>query len=127
MIVMSNKRSKINLTLSLMILFTIITSFSGCISEDPEGGCSDCSVCTGCDIGMNSTEEARLFDELTGIVKNYVAEKESITDQSTIQTYITFKSKNESFVTAEVNGKTWNGTWLYSDGEWSPGEDFGSH
>jgi hypothetical protein len=113
-------KTEISLIISLIFVSTVIISFSGCVSED----CSNCTVCTGCDIGINSTEEAKLFDELTVTVKNYIAEKENITDQSTIQTSITFKSKDEAFVTVDANGKTWNGTWLCSNGEWNPGSDF---
>jgi hypothetical protein len=82
--------------------------------------------CTDCYIGIKSTEESKLFDQLDGIVKNYVAEKENITDQSMILTPIKFKSKEEAFVSATANNKSWNGTWKYFDNQWNPGEDFKS-
>ncbi|MBP1946955.1 hypothetical protein [Methanobacterium petrolearium] len=110
------------LLVGLILFSTIFISLAGTGND-----CSSCVGCTDCYIGINSTEEAQLFNELDGIVKNYIAEKENITDQSNIQTYIIFKSRNESFVTVDVNEKTWNGTWLYSNGEWNPGEDFQSH
>lgn len=107
------------LILGLLIFFIIFSSLTG-IGED----CSNCIGCTDCYIGINSTEESKLFDQLDEIVKTYVAEKENITDQSLIWTSITFKSKDEAFVSATVNNKMWNGTWNYSGNQWNPGEDF---
>ncbi|WP_281774166.1 hypothetical protein [Methanobacterium formicicum] len=108
--------------IGLMLFSTIFISLSGDLGED----CSSCVNCTDCYIGINSTEEAKLFDQLDGIVKNYVAEKENITDQSMILTSIKFKSKEEAFVSATVNNKSWDGTWKYFDNQWNPGEDFKS-
>jgi len=108
--------------IGLMLFSTIFISLSGGLGED----CSSCVNCTDCYIGINSTEEAKLFDQLDGIVKNYVAEKENITDQSMILTSIKFKSKEEAFVSATVNNKSWGGTWKYFDNQWNPGEDFKS-
>jgi hypothetical protein len=119
---MDFNKSKIMLILGVMIFSTILISFSGCIGED----CSDCTNCTDCYIGINSTEESKLFDELDGIVKTYVAGKENITDKSLIWTSIKFKSKDEAFVSATVNNKTWDGTWKHSDNQWNPGDDFKS-
>jgi hypothetical protein len=107
------------LIIGLMVFFTIFSSLTG-IGTD----CSNCVNCTDCYIGINSTEESELFNQLDGIVKTYVAEKENITDQSLIWTSIIFKSKDEAFVSASVNDKMWNGTWKYSDNQWNPGEDF---
>lgn len=119
---MVNLKYELSLIITLIFISTVIISFSGCIGED----CSDCTNCTDCYIGINSTEESKLFDELDGIVKTYVARKENITDKSLIWTSIKFKSKDEAFVSATVNNKTWSGTWNYSDSQWNPGEDFKS-
>jgi hypothetical protein len=107
------------LIIGLMVFSTIFSSLTG-IGAD----CSNCVNCTDCYIGINSTEEGKLFNQLDGIVKTYVAEKENITDQSLIWTSIIFKSKDEAFVSASMNDKMWNGTWKYSDNQWNPGEDF---
>jgi len=117
---MSNRKFEICILIILIFILTIIVSISGCIGED----CSDCTNCTDCYIGINSTEESKLFHELDGIVKTYVAGKENITDNSQIGTSIKFKSKDEAFVSATVNNKTWDGTWKHSDNQWNPGEDF---
>jgi len=109
------------LIIGLVIFSTIFSSLAG-IGDD----CSYCINCTDCYIGINSTDESKLFDELDAIVKTYVAEKENITDQSLVWTSIKFKSKDEAFVSATVNDKIWNGTWKYSDSQWNPGEDFKS-
>ena len=120
---MSNRKYEICLLIILIFILTIIVSISGCIEEED---CSDCTNCTDCYIGINSTEESKLFDELDGIVKTYVAGKENITDKSIIWTSIKFKSKDEAFVSATVKNKTLDGTWKHSDNQWNPEEDFKS-
>ncbi len=107
------------LIIGLMVFSTLFSSLTG-IGVD----CSNCIGCTDCYIGINSTEENKLFNQLDEIVKTYVAEKENITDQSLIWTSIIFKSKDEAFVSTSVNDKMWNGTWKYSNNQWNPGEDF---
>jgi uncharacterized lipoprotein YehR (DUF1307 family) len=115
---MGNLKHEISLLLTILSIAVFIISFSGCVEEGPD---------TESEIGINSSEESKLYDELNGIVKAHVAEKDNITDQSLIWTSVSFKSKDEAFVSVTIKNKTWSGTWKYSNNQWNPGEDFKSY
>ena len=73
--------------------------------------------------GCSSTPTDILLEQS---VINYINAKEGITDTSQAKTTMNTSkiSENEFFVTATVNGHTWEGNWLYNGKEWEPKADF---